>query len=41
MLEDEAQYVITVDPHAKFTVEDIFEAIETNFIGALDELKLE
>ena len=40
ILEKEAKYELKVDPHTKCTFEDIYEAVETNFIGTLDEAKI-
>ena len=35
----EAEYEVMIDAHETCTSEDIIEAIHTNFIGALDEIK--
>ena len=41
ILEDEAEYELKVEAHARCTKEDIVEAVETNFWGALDDAKIE
>ena len=38
-VNSEVEYEVVIDAHETCTSEDIIEAIDTNFIGALDEIK--
>ena len=40
ILDNKVQYELKLDAHEKCTAKDIIEAVDTNFIGAIDEANI-